>query len=495
MIKLGHIVEDIKASVAKVAEQVQPSDAYGHWIGPDGTAVSVNKSHELTAIEVIHTLKRIKRITDKEYRSLNIPLNSTTEVEEFLYKRGWVRGVKDGWDYIVNGMRGQKLTLQQTRWLVNHGKTHNRIVTFCPGGENIHTSKIVIFDPESLMEVFFKSFDAHRVGKDHYVEIFKNPTTKEIQECGGFEDLGVIFLDKDAYVWDRGKALHVEVMRQLGVDYHDMLPTLINKHGNEYGVFITDAANHTKWYGEPNVELFLSNHPFFRGKIIGDISYWDEDIGGKWHEKHITEGEKHKNSRLGLCYELSGRYVSVHPDAVLVHGRLVNPFMKGHKELDHGWVEEGGEIFDPVMNKRWPKDVYENLFKAKIYKKYTFKEVIQMMDKYLHWGPWDESTTLSENRKLGKSLPQTGYKYRTVEIFRAMIGTENTLKENDYVTRSKKFAVEHADHMTAVNDESYHVMRFVVNAEHVYEAWNPGEYFYNGPSVRGAEIYNSENFI
>jgi hypothetical protein len=90
---------------------------------------------------------------------------------------------------------------------------------------------------------------------------------------------------------------------------------------------------------------------------------------------------------------------------------------------------------------------------------------------------------------------KAGYQYGIVEIFRAMIATELNLKDNDYVTRSKKFAVEHSDHMTAVNEELYHVMRYFVNPEHVFEASNPGEYFYKGPPVRGKEIYKSTEFL
>lgn len=99
--------------------------------------------------------------------------------------------------------------------------------------------------------------------------------------------------------------------------------------------------------------------------------------------------KKLKNSRLGKCYELSGKYVSVHPNSVLVHGKLINPFGKGHKELDHAWVEIGNEIWDPVMNKEWPKEAYEGLFKVTIYKKYSYKQVYEMINQHENWGPWD----------------------------------------------------------------------------------------------------------
>ena len=93
------------------------------------------------------------------------------------------------------------------------------------------------------------------------------------------------------------------------------------------------------------------------------------DVNGNIEETS-EDKIKNKNPRLGLCYELSGRYVSTHPNSILVHGRLVNPFKQGHVELDHAWIENGNEILDPVMDKIWSKDVYESLFNVKIYKKY-----------------------------------------------------------------------------------------------------------------------------
>jgi hypothetical protein len=93
---------------------------------------------------------------------------------------------------------------------------------------------------------------------------------------------------------------------------------------------------------------------------------------------------------LGLCYELSGRYVSAHPKSILVHGKITNPFAKGLPEVEHAWVENGNEIFDPVMDMKWPKNVYEDFFKAKIYKKYSFMDTIKITDKTGHWGPWEE---------------------------------------------------------------------------------------------------------
>ena len=41
------------------------------------------------------------------------------------------------------------------------------------------------------------------------------------------------------------------------------------------------------------------------------------------------------------------------------------------------------------MDLTWPKDVYEDFFKAKIYKKYSHDDIIKITDKTGNWGPWE----------------------------------------------------------------------------------------------------------
>lgn len=98
---------------------------------------------------------------------------------------------------------------------------------------------------------------------------------------------------------------------------------------------------------------------------------------------------------------------------------------------------------------------------------------------------------LENDRTKGRSLTQSGYEYRYVYIFRACEAKVATFKPMDYVTRSEKFAREHADHQTAVNGEPYHVIKAMVRADQVFEAYNPGEYFYDGPEIKGQQIYIS----
>ena len=138
-----------------------------------------------------------------------------------------------------------------------------------------------------LFEEFFTGFEASRVGVSNYVEVFKNPLLKELKLCISGNEFPLILLDKDSYIWDRDKALHWEVMNEIGNKSglflrQSMLPLMIFGSTKNIGIYVTDAARHTKWYRQPEAAEQIKNHPFFRNKIIEDISYWDEDVNGKW---------------------------------------------------------------------------------------------------------------------------------------------------------------------------------------------------------------------
>jgi hypothetical protein len=97
---------------------------------------------------------------------------------------------------------------------------------------------------------------------------------------------------------------------------------------------------------------------------------------------------------------------------------------------------------------------------------------------------------LESDRQKGRSLPETGYEYRRVKIYRA--ANDQNFKPMDYVTRSTKFAIEHAEHQHAVTDQQHVVIEATVWAKDVYEASNPGEYFYDGPVMPGKIVYRSK---
>jgi len=83
----------------------------------------------------------------------------------------------------------------------------------------------------------------------------------------------------------------------------------------------------------------------------------------------------------------------------------------------------------------------------------------------------------------GESLAASGRRF--VNILRAAPADEAFFRPMDYVTLSPKFAREHAEHQAVVEEEPQHVLSAIVPAEDVYEAPNPGEYFYDGRKLEG----------
>jgi len=304
--------------------------------------------------------------------------NSLFKLLERCYSAKSAEELLMGIDSILNFVHGLG---NMAKWFVEGGTdTLNKIRDYEAKGIALRGK---------LSESFFKSFEIDYGRGIHYVEVFKNPTSRELKECKPHYEIGAILTDNDIFVWNREKAYHRHVMTQLGLK--NDLPLMLypdNSNINRMDIMVTDASIGTQWDQNSNTAEFIKSHPFFKGKLIDSISYWNEDVIGPWDNISESSNSK-KNPRLGLCYELSGRYVSNHTNAILVHGRLTNPFGKGHTELDHGWVEEGNEIFDPVMDKVWPKEVYESLFKTKVYKKYSFEEVLKMILRHKNWGPWD----------------------------------------------------------------------------------------------------------
>jgi hypothetical protein len=96
-------------------------------------------------------------------------------------------------------------------------------------------------------------------------------------------------------------------------------------------------------------------------------------------------------------------------------------------------------------------------------------------------------------RQKGKSLPETGYKERYAQIFRAVPANVLTFEPMSYVTLSRKWAKGHADHSVIVNDEPYHVLMALVPATDLFETQNVGanEFFYDGKEKKGHIIYTA----
>ncbi len=101
-----------------------------------------------------------------------------------------------------------------------------------------------------------------------------------------------------------------------------------------------------------------------------------------------------------------------------------------------------------------------------------------------------DAAAIADRRKMRGTPVRTSLTH--IPIFRACARTVTQFSPMAYVTTRRQFAVEHADHQAAVEGENYHVLKATVKAADVYNALNPGEFFYDGPAVRGTPIYVAE---
>lgn len=91
-------------------------------------------------------------------------------------------------------------------------------------------------------------------------------------------------------------------------------------------------------------------------------------------------------------------------------------------------------------------------------------------------------------RELGKRLSDTQGKQK-VWVYRAVGPGITNFYDRDYVTLSKKFAIEHAENNHIYNEEQQQVIRALISTENLYDAANPGEYLYSGPELQGKVYY------
>jgi hypothetical protein len=105
----------------------------------------------------------------------------------------------------------------------------------------------------------------------------------------------------------------------------------------------------------------------------------------------------------------------------------------------------------------------------------------------------------SEARQLGRPLSEDprikakGIEY--VKLYRAVQAGVQEFHDMDYCTLNRDFAIGHAEHGAAVEEEPYWVIEGVFPVSWIYEAYNPGEYFFHrkdGGSSRGKKIHVSE---
>ena len=65
----------------------------------------------------------------------------------------------------------------------------------------------------------------------------------------------------------------------------------------------------------------------------------------------------------------------------------------GNPRIGHAWVIRAtGEIYDPVLDAEYTVDAHNRIFNPMEYVRYTQDEVITIICKHQHWGPWDAAS-------------------------------------------------------------------------------------------------------
>lgn len=133
-----------------------------------------------------------------------------------------------------------------------------------------------------LTEKYIDGFNVR--GK--YVEVFKNPSSKEYREFKGSSDMVRAFLvGSDIYIWNVFKGLHNDIDRVMKFG-RNALPVMLfmdRPSDRDVSVVITDYSKGTRWYHNSDIILYLEGDSYLAGKDI-DVSYFDESIVGRWEE-------------------------------------------------------------------------------------------------------------------------------------------------------------------------------------------------------------------
>ena len=125
------------------------------------------------------------------------------------------------------------------------------------------------------------------------------------------------------------------------------------------------------------------------------------DAHGRWSKKPGNESGSRRRSeggdlrsRLGRCYELSGRYVMDHPESTLVHGSIQG---MGNPRIGHAWaITKDGQVWEPATNQEYSPVVFNAVFNPHEDKRYPWSDALAKMTEHGTFGPWDEATKIEK---------------------------------------------------------------------------------------------------
>jgi hypothetical protein len=102
------------------------------------------------------------------------------------------------------------------------------------------------------------------------------------------------------------------------------------------------------------------------------------EINCRLHYVAVRDGNCYKLALLGCLH--GGQ------DWTLVHGETVGP--GGIGRMEHAWLEREGWVYDPVLDRVWPWQIYVKFVGAVSMFRYSYPETFRHLDVSGHCGPW-----------------------------------------------------------------------------------------------------------
>ena len=133
--------------------ETEINQTYGHWISTDCKMIDVDYSHEVVAREIIQKYIDSGKLSPEEIKQYgDVSKLRVSDMENFLFGRGWIRGVTDIGYYYVNGKPNQRLTSKQRVALINYGIESKKKVEFRTRGGDVFKGTETIYDPYETLE-------------------------------------------------------------------------------------------------------------------------------------------------------------------------------------------------------------------------------------------------------------------------------------------------------------------------------------------------------
>jgi hypothetical protein len=91
--------------------------------------------------------------------------------------------------------------------------------------------------------------------------------------------------------------------------------------------------------------------------------------------------------RAGKGYQLALEgFMNAGEEWTLVHGEANGPL--GHHRMGHVWLERDGWVYDPVLDRIWPWDIYSAFTGAVPTQRYSKEDMWRKCAETHHCGPW-----------------------------------------------------------------------------------------------------------